>query len=444
MLKTRVEEDTYTITHRDTTYFNIAQNAPETRDNGVVYPSSRVFRSERDLTQRDSIVTRDYPSFIRLGLFESVGLMGTSSNKGLGVGIFGVFPDFDNIKDTYVGQKNTVFSGGLYRIGIGEWRLRWFRDAKDWTIGTSAVEVIAPSAETEQTLFSIAPLYLRKRFFLSEKIPYVAVTPFFGLGYYPSQYVNLGASIDVGSIGGLNIRAYLGYAAGINLASSPQIVSSIKKSQAQTVNIPYAGIGISLLDFLNRVPETEKEWKYHEHSAWDIGLIQLGFIRTGASKSAFVSEKDTQKTTPLFNGMILRLAHTQIAIPILNNQFYAGTALANLVVLGNREWGLGVLPIRVGYWQTILDDELTTEPFIEYNYYPSTFFHIGNKLNLKISEQVSISVILGYASGSASNKYGRDVADQFGLPGDFSRGYFGISIGGWDRIFYPGELRYNR
>lgn len=444
MIQTRVETDVYTITERDTTYSNLVQNAPENRDNGVIYPSSRVFLNERNVLQRDSIVPREYPDFIRLGLFETVGLMGTSSDHGLGVGMFGIFPDFTNLTDTNTGKKGALFSGGIYRIGIGEFRLRWFRDAKNWTIGTSIIEVLVPSAVTEHTLFSYLPLYLRKRYYLREEIPYIAVTPFAGFGWYPSQYVNIGVSIDVGSIGGLNIRAYAGFAVGINMANSPQIINSSKTKSAQSTSMPYVGIGFSFLDFLNRIPETEKEWKYHEHSSWDIGFMQIGVIKSGAKKSAFLSDKDKSGAKPFFDGLILRLAHAEVALPILNNQFYVGTALANFLILGNREWGMGVMPLRIGYWQTVIADELSTEPFLELNYYPSSFINIGNRLNLRLAEKFNIGILLGYASGSASKNFGSNLTHDYGIPGDFSRFYFGVSFGAWDRIFFPEELRYKQ
>ena len=101
---TRTERDVYTITIRDTTTLEEQKNAPGTRDNGVIYPSSRVFQSQRTITQKDSIVERYYPDFIRLGVFESVGFFFSGkSDHALCNGLFGIFTDLNYIIDNYKG-----------------------------------------------------------------------------------------------------------------------------------------------------------------------------------------------------------------------------------------------------------------------------------------------------------------------------------------------------
>src|SRR5512133_2997698 len=102
---TRTEKDIYTITVRDTTNLFEQKNAPGNRDNGIVFPSSRTITSDRELIQRDSIVERNYPDFIRLGLFESIGTIGMNADSGLGTGMFGLFPNFNNVSSTYRGDK---------------------------------------------------------------------------------------------------------------------------------------------------------------------------------------------------------------------------------------------------------------------------------------------------------------------------------------------------
>ncbi|MBK9248753.1 MAG: hypothetical protein IPM69_11700 [Ignavibacteria bacterium] len=217
---TRIEQDAFTITTKDTTVTELSKNAPGQRSNGIIYPSSKTLDTREFTTQYDSIVERSYPKFIRIGLFESVGLVGTSKpDVGIGSGMFGIMgyfdPDFGVITkgDT---TRNVFFTGGIYRFGIVESRLRWFNDAKDWTIGTSIIEVITPEVSNDKSLFSLFPLYIRKRYFLREEIPYIAITPSFGFGYLGSLYGNIGASLDVGSLGGLNFRGYIGFAAGMN------------------------------------------------------------------------------------------------------------------------------------------------------------------------------------------------------------------------------------
>jgi hypothetical protein len=448
---TRVEEDTYTITKRDTTYQRFINNAPGNRDNGVVFPSSRTFKNERDMLQYDSIVTRRYPDFIRYGFFEGVGLFGSSSENKIGTGLFGIYPEPENLSSNFYGDENALFSGGIYRFGIIEKRLRWFRDAKNWSWGINAVEFIVPDALNDHTLFTIAPFYIKKRYYLREEIPYVSVSLGGGIGWIPlyfSNYINLFGSLDVGSLGGMNARLYIGVVGGMNSTHTPQIRNSNNPEGSEGIIFPYLGIGFSALDFHNIVPETEREWKEHEHSSWNIGGMKIGFLNSGAGATAFSKELDSANT---LKGLSLSIANASVAIPILNNQFYVGTSLLNLLILGKNEWGLGILPIRVGYWQTVLLDGLSIEPFIEYNYYPSSFYNIGGRLNLALNKveegetgYVNLSLIFGYASGNNNLGFGTDITDEIGIPGDFSGVYIGLSLGLLDRIFLPDELRYNK
>lgn len=435
----RTERDVYTITIRDTTTLEEQKNAPGKRDNGVVYPSSRVFESERTITQRDSLVERYYPDFIRAGVFESVSFFFSGkSERALGNGLFGIFPDLNSFKESYKGDPNATFKGGLYRFGVYERRLRWFRDAKNWTYGTSALELIAPDARIEKTLASFFPIYIRKRYYLREEIPYIAFTPAFGIGYYPSQYVNISGSIDVGSIGGLNLRAYLGLAAGANLSSTPMIRLSDQKDESQTSFFPYFGLGISFLDFHNKVQETDVEWKDYEHSSWDIGFIQAALLSTGAD-SSFLAPPG-EKT--ILSGFLIKLLNADIALPVLNNGFFAGTSLFNFMVFGENQWGAGVLPIRLGYWHTLIADELSIEPFFEYNYYPSSFINLAAKLNLRINSSLNASIHLGYANGNTNKVFDKKAAKEFATQNEFSRYYFGIGFNFLDNIFFPEQLRY--
>lgn len=445
---TRLEKDTYTITDKDTSATYFAKNSPKNRDNGVIYPSSRTFVTQKDFLQHDSIVEREYPDFIRMGVFESVGLLlAGDTDHSFGTGVLGTFPDFKSLRSDYRGDSSALFTGGLYRIGIGEWRLRWFRDDPNWSIGTSAFEMIMPDARGEKTLVSVVPIYIRKRFYFRDDIPYLAFTASAGVGWYPSQYLNLSGSLDLGSIGGLNLRAYVGLAMGVNMSSSWLIRNSDYTDQTTTSVFPYAGLGVSVLDFVNKQEETEREWKYYEHSSWDVGLLQFGIISTGADSSAFTKydrEGLPSGENSFASGFVLKIANASVAIPVLNNRFYAGTSLFNMLVLGRREWGVGVLPIRVGYWHTLANDELSLEPFIEYNYYPSAMFHAGARMNLKFSDVLNLSVIGGYVSGDSGDIFGEDFVENYGDALSFSRVYIGVSLGVMDQIFFPGQLRYSK
>ncbi len=436
---TRTETETYTIVVRDTLNQIEVKNAPGRRDNGIVYPSSKLLESTRQVVTYDSIVERFYPNFIRLGLFESVGLIGTSEIDQLGAGPFGIFLNTYDYPAGQDGYQGETFSGAYYRFGIGEWRLRWFRDAKNWTIGTCLSEWIVKDNIRYHTLSSVLPLYIKKRFFLWDKIPYFAISPSFGFGLYPSQYINLNTALELGSLGGLNLRAYAGFAIGQNLKGSP--LNDNANAETKTISTPYIGFGISFLDFVNIVPELYTEWKDHEHSSWNIGLLQFALLHTNAKVSLGKNEKS------LVKGIHLRLFPTAISIPILNNGFYLGSSLLNFFVFGFEDIGLGVLPLRLGYWQLILPDELSIEPFVEYNYYPSTFIHLGNRVNLKISQTFNFSITFGYIDGNNKRFYENNLRQDlidFTPYYSFSRYYIGISIGINDRIFQPEELRYNK
>lgn len=438
----RDESDVYTISNHDTTYTQHVQNAPGNRDNGVIYPSSKVLKSERDLTQKDSTVDRFYPNFIRLGLFESVGTIGGSSDYSIGTGFFGVFPDYSKLSNSYRGETKNIFSGGIYRIGIAEWRLRWFHDSPDWTYGVSAVEFLIPDSRAEKMLFSFMPFYVRKRYFLRREIPYIAITPSAGLGLLPSQYLNLSASLDIGSIGGLNLRTYIGLAVGYNNASTPQIKNNDFTKEAQTSVFPYFGIGMSVLDFLNLPKETDVEWKYHEHSGWDVGLLQFTFLSTTADKSIFANETDSSYS--LLKGFHLKFANASLALPFLDKKLYAGTSLISLIVLGREEYTVGVLPLCIGYWQNIISDDLSLEPFLEIGYYPSSYMNFGGKIHARINDILNFSLTAGLVSGNPGDILGKDLSKDFGKPKDFTKFYIGIGINIYDRIFFEKELRYSK
>jgi hypothetical protein len=417
---TRTEKDIYTRTLRDTAIIDAVRNAPGQRDNGIVYPTSRIVEMRRDVMQVDSSTTRDYPNFIRIGLFESIGIVGSGSiQNSLNGGLFGIFGYFNRDYDRRTQSTSNIFPGAIYRIGIMEKRLRWFNDDPDWTLGMHYYESIIGDNTLNNTLNSIAPIYIRKRFFLKETIPYVAITPAIGFSLIPDPYVNISVSGDLGSIGGMNLRTYVGVA-----------IPFIAKNY-----IPYAGIGTSFLDFLNRVPETEKEWKYHDHSGWQIGLASVMGAFSNAEKPFF----DPNTNTP-FKGIIARLAPASMFIPLGNNKFTLGTSLFNLLLFGNSEGGIGILPIRIGYWQNVISDDAVVEPFLEYNYYPTNMVHMGAKLAFRISKQINAFLQAGYSSGSQIAQLNR----TYNTLGDFDIYYIGLGIGLYDRIFYKDEMRYGK
>lgn len=440
---TREEEDLYTITKKDTTYTHFVNNAPNNVDRGVVHPSTKEIYAERTITQRDSTVERDYPDFIRIGLFEGMGLIGGSTDYSLNSGIFGIYPVPTLLDEKSRGQNGgSIFTGGIYRIGIYENRLRWFRDAKDWSWGLHAMEAIIPDARAEKGLIGYMTPYIRKRYYFRDDIPYVAATIAVGAGFFPSQYMNISGSLDVGSIGGLNIRAYLGLATGYNSKSSALIKGNDFANESVFNTIPYAGLSVSVLDFVNRVPELYTEWKDYEHSSWKVGLIEMTFVNTN-SQYSFFDNNQLDSTTSLIKGYFMKIANAEVAIPIKDNyNLYAGTSLMSLYLMGLNGNGIGILPIRVGYWYQLLKDELSIDPYVEYGYFPSNYFDLGAKLRLRFSDRFNIALAGGYISGSTTGGLGSDVLKFLGDADSFSGFYIGISFSAFDRIFYPEELRY--
>ena len=430
---TRTETDYYTITDRDTTVRETERNVPgSAADNGVVFPSSRQTYISRNTLSHDSTYDRTYPNFLRFGGIEVAGLMGSAlaspPANGLGPGLLGIFSLFtaDNYANPGTlwnsGQNKSpqLFKGELVRIMPYEYRLRWFNDAPDWTVGWSAYELIAPDEYRSHWFQSVATnIYLRRRIFLRDRIPYIIFDPFLGVSAFPSAYVNLGGELQVGSLAGFNVRAYAGFAAGFQWATP-----------GNSETFPYLGLGVSALDITNRVEETERQWKNYVHTAIQTDILELSLFRTTQTYTSIWSDS----TIP-FNAAQVKLANVELPLPFGNDHFWAGTSLINWMALGFEKQALGVLPLRVGYRQYIFGEDLMLEPFAELNYYPSTMLNIGARLKLDTHTKENIGITLGYATGSP----GDFTPQLFNTAGvsqatSFSTAYLGVSLffGDWD------------
>lgn len=439
---TRVEEDVYTHTDVDTTEVQQVHNQPGERDNGVIYPSSRTVVVDRHLTQHDSVVERSYPNFIRLGVFEGIGLIGGQlTGNSTYTGLFGLFYEVDNLlfKQEPEFGSVTLFSGFHYRVGFAEWKLRFFGDDPNWTWGISAFEIIQPDNDVNNRLYGAGVLSIHKRFYFREKIPYFAITPQLSISGGPSPFLNGSVSADLGSIGGLNMRVYTGFIWGVT-----NYVDGVG------VSFPYIGIGTSALDFLNREEELEVEWKYHEHSAWEIGVAEVQFVASTSAQRSVFAPKKTGDDKPGITGYNVRLLNTRLAIPILDNRLTAGTSIIELLFVGVDEYAVGVLPIRLSYFWQPFGNMFTIEPFTEFSYLPSTFVNLGVRAALPLSDNFSVVVTGGFVSGetgSSSNRNQQGV--QYTAPSSqgvtglkFSSLYFGFGVSVLDRIFGKEELRY--
>jgi hypothetical protein len=439
---TRTETDLYTVTIRDTTIREDAINPPGEREGGTIYPSPRSVEISRRYVQRDSAVNRYYPAYLRFGGIEAMSFLSPgTSEDGAGNGLFGLY-DLLNLRDT---SDRTVFGGSFYRLVPYELRLRWFDDAPDWTIGTSIAEGFVRKVDNRSSLqpgeylLSVLNGYIRKRIFLREEPPYVMVVPFLGLSGFPSQYVNGGATIDVGSFGGFNLRGYAGYVHGTS-----SWFAGAGDTLDYSASFPYFGIGISALDFVNKTEELFIEWKDHDHNALEVSALNVDFVRSFGADDPFAGDT-VAGSTPAISGVVVRLASATYPLPFANRRFFVGTSLLNVLALSGSELGYSFLPIRAGYRHNLLLDQLNVEPFIELNYYPTTVFQIGARTSLKISDWVQGELILAYASGSINDdvKQGLlNIADDLELQnnGDFSTVYLGIGLGIGDVFHTPEEV----
>jgi len=436
----RVERDVYTITHVDTTNTNRVLNTPSDRDNGVIYPSNTTTDIQRRVVQRDSVEVREYPDFIRLGLFEGIGMIGSGQGgESVNLGAFGMYWDVDRFIRTLAGRRRLAdtldnpFDGSVHRLGIGEWRLRWFDDAPGWSWGITGLELFRADDDSDNWLTGAGVLTISKRFYLKESVPYGSIRVSAGFAAFPSQYVHLTTSADLGSIGGLNLRAYVGYAVGLRGGDAV----------ASFANVPYVGIGASVLDFVNRDVELEREWKHMEHSSWFIGLADATILGSNTESSIFDMSR-TGDERPTITGIIARLAPVTIALPVLDYRLAFGTSAVNLVALGGTAFGLSVLPVRISYVAHPFNMPLQVEPFIEASYAPSTFAHIGVRGAVPVNDQASLHVQMGYVSGSTGSVRGLDISGRDVNITSFNGFYVGIGAGLMDRFFGRDELRYPR
>ncbi len=437
---TRTEFEYYTLAVRDTTVVDAARNAPGERENGVIYPSSREQDIHREYVTEDSLHKREYPAFLRLGAFEFAGLFTPAQSPTMGdyyAGFLGVYGYGDSLSGKP--HLSHTFRGGIFRLMPYEARIRWFRDSPDWTIGTYLFEAIAQdypysaSILPDEPVMSIFPVYVRKRFFLRREVPYVMAQPTFGIGLFPWQYVNLGGTFDVGSIGGMNLHAYAGFVAAVRPRYFTSTgVTGRATDSTRTASFPYIGLGVSVLDFVNTQEELDVEWKDQKNYSLEISAVDFSVIHSfGSEQSIF----DTTKTV-FPTGIHLRVASVAYPMwPVWKNAF-VGTSLMNWFVLAQNYGGLGILPLRAGVHIAVAPDELVDQAYIEYNYYPSQFLHIANRLSLDLS-RVVLGLTLGYVTGSPGAMIHSSLIP---VRNDFSGLYMGLGVSLGDNIFDVDKL----
>jgi hypothetical protein len=441
---TRTETDLYTITERDTTMREDMSNAPGERENGTIYPSPRSVDISRQYVQRDSNVNRYYPAFLRFGGIEAASLIaGGGSTDGSGNGLFGLY-DLFNLRRT---SDSRIFSANMFRFFPYETRLRWFNDAPNWTVGTSPLEMFfrqkdsLSDVDPGEYLYSVLNGYIRHRIFFREEPPYMMLVPFIGVSIFPSVYVNAGATFDVGSYGGFNLRAYAGFVSG-----TASLTAEPNDQRDYGVTFPYGGIGVSALDFVNKTEELFIEWKDHDHSALEVSVANLDLVySTSATRSLFaLGTSDTAASLNFPTGVIARIASATYPLPFGDGRFFVGTSLFNVVALSSDAVGYGFLPLRAGYRYNLMNDELNLEPFAELTYYPSTVLHIGSRATIKVFDWLQANALLGYVNGSTNIDVItglRRAADiDLDSADNFSSFYLGIGVGVGDFFHTPEEV----
>lgn len=435
---TRYEYDTYTITVHDSIYRERVHNAPGTGgENGTVFPSSRTTRLSRESLSYDSTYEREYPLFLRYGGIEFAGLITGSSNLGLGASVLGVHTLLDSnmIKNKFKAKENSIFKGRIFRLIPLEYRLRWFNDAPNWTYGWNAYESIAKDDSSSNTLRSIgANIYVRKRYWFRERTPYLFASPFVGISLYPSAYINAGAELTFGSFGGFNLRGYAGIATGFTW--KPALASG---EDSKSIVTPYIGLGVSGLDFINKVSETEHEWKDYLHSSVETSVLDIDLLD---GLAGYPNLFDQSVGSLPITGISFQLATAHFPLNIWDGKFWAGTSLFKFFALGYAQAVMSVLPLRAGYRQYLLAEDLTLEPFLEVNYYPSQFINLGARLRLNTFKDMTVGLLAGYANGSTGAFYPKIfIAQGSIINGNINSFYLGISFSPKDRLNTPEHVR---
>jgi hypothetical protein len=441
---TRTETDYYTIVVRDTTFREDVRNVPGSADdNGVVFPSSRTTDIRHYTMTYDSTYDRKYPNFMRMGGLELAGFVLTSSRNGVGPGLLGAYGVADSSTIKGVGSVinprsttiNSFFKGNLFRLLPYEARLRWFDDAADWTYGTSLFEMINRNEDEGFTSYPFMNIYIRKRFYLRERIPYIFISPFFGVGAIPSAYTNFGAELTLGSYGGFNLRGYLGMAAGFNWNFGGKKAAIAAHMPTKAFGFPYFGLGVSTLDFVNRPEETEREWKDYVHSSIEVSILELQLLHAFAD---YTNAFDTVLAALPFTGGTVRIGTAHYPVALLDSNFFVGTTLIQYMALGFEQASFSVLPLRAGYRTHLIAEDLSFEPFLELNYYPSQYVNVGARLRLNTFKDMNFGFVVGYANGS-SGAFLPNSFVQEGSPigSSFSSVYAGITLGLGSRIYTP-------
>jgi hypothetical protein len=104
---------------------------------------------------------------------------------------------------------------------------------------------------------------------------------------------------------------------------------------------------------------------------------------------------------------------------------------------------VGILPLRLGYWQELVPGALALDGSAEWLYYPSSVLHLSGRLVLRTSDLTNLFLVAGFASGSVLRATELDW-DILRRSAHFQGWYIGIGMGLLERIFRRADLWYFR
>lgn len=380
----RTVTEKYVHSNLDTSHLTLVTGVPgaQTQAVDLVVKISNEVRPEIHVpvyTRRVSTVERKYPNFIRMGLFEGTGLLGSRiDGRNIGLGIFGAHPTMSVLDSNQrLGSPGGALVGSLWRLGIVEWPVNWFDAARGWSCGITLAEVFYADYDNEARGFGV--ITLRKRWFLNESIPWTDFMAGVSMSVVPYAMLHPHVSLGIGSIGGLNLRVNAGFP-----------ISRVNSEMPTITAFPYLGLAAGVFDFLNRPDELEQEWKDHSHSSWLASLFDLSYVLP-VSGSNDIQSMDKQR------GFNIRIATADVAFPLLDFHVTLGTSLVNILAFSEQRIGMGILPIRVGVVWDLFGTGVLFQPFGEYSYLPSTILNTGVNVFFDWSAVSPIVVTAGYA-----------------------------------------------
>ncbi|MEP7234686.1 MAG: hypothetical protein ABI778_05255, partial [Ignavibacteriota bacterium] len=171
------------------------------------------------------------------------------------------------------------------------------------------------------------------------------------------------------------------------------------------------------------------------HSAVEVSVLDVDLLD---GLAGYPNLFDTSFAKLPITGLNIQLGTAHFPLDFANGKFWAGTSLFKFFALGYYQAVMSVLPLRFGYREYLIAEDLTFEPFIEANYYPSSFINLGARLRLNTFRDMTIGLVAGFASGSTGAFYSKIFIDHGStIKSDISSVYLGISIGFKDRLNTP-------